>query len=173
MNTDKFSQISNKSSKKSSASSLKLISKVLGITFAILFFYSNSHNERIDENGIRNVRHLAEYIPNISNPTGNVYHFSRNEYNQEREENRNNYSSWTSGEVPNNGQYSEYRISSEISENIKTHAKNFINLLKTYYHYWIPMAIGYYLALKNFGTDCTLLITVIMGVLYYIHINSS
>ncbi|CDU20378.1 hypothetical protein YYC_01165 [Plasmodium yoelii 17X] len=173
MNTAKSSQISNNSSKKSTASSLKLISKVLGITFVILFFYSNGHNENIDEHGIRNVRHLAEYMPNITNPSANVYHFSRNEYNQEREETRNNYNSWTSGDVPNNGQYSEYRTSTSITDNIKSRAKTFVHLLKTYYYYWIPMVLGYYFALKNLGPDCTLLITAIMGALYYIHINSA
>lgn len=44
MDSAKHSQISNQSSKKAGASSLKLISKVVGITLIVIAsFYSNGH----------------------------------------------------------------------------------------------------------------------------------
>ncbi|CAD2112716.1 hypothetical protein YYG_00032 [Plasmodium vinckei petteri] len=174
MDTAKHSQIANKSSKKASANSLKLVSKVVGITLVVIaFFYSNGHNEGINENEVRNARHLVEYMPSVSSPGSNVYHFSKNEYNQEREGTRNSYSTWTSGETSsNNGHYSEYQSPESFTDSIKTQFKSIVGVLKVNYYYLIPAIIAFYLVLKHVGADSTLLLTAIVGILYYIYINS-
>ncbi|KEG04415.1 Plasmodium exported protein, unknown function [Plasmodium vinckei vinckei] len=172
MDTAKHSQISNKSHKKNSAS-LKLISKIVGITLIVLaFFYSNDHNEGINENAVRNARCLVEYIPTISSPNSNVYHFSKNEY-QEREGTRNSYSTWTSGETSYNGHYSEYQSPDALTNNVKTQFKNIVGVLKANYYYLVPAIIAFYLVLQRLGPDSTLLLTAIIGILYYIYINSA
>ncbi|SCM24319.1 Plasmodium exported protein, unknown function [Plasmodium chabaudi adami] len=174
MDSAKHSQISNQSSKKAGASSLKLISKVVGITLIVIAsFYSNGHNDGINENKVRNARHLGEYMSHPSSSGANVYHFSKNEYNQERDGTRNSYSTWTTGEPSSNGHYSEHQGPESLGENLKTQFKSIVSVVKVNYYYLLPAIVAFYLLLKHLGADTTLLLTAIIGILYYIYINSA